>query len=230
MALSTTVRMCVLPVAVVIMLGVTTAEAAEEQGWVTNSLTVGITKKAFAKVGQESRYADAVYIGDSFLNNWAVALGYKLPATTYLSIGYKREVAGDDSFRLHENRMILEGGWKANIVTNTAFDTRLRLEDRRWEETQKIDNLRYRVRFRFIYRLKVAELDLKPFIADELFGDDLTPSDNIFNRNRFYVGTKIPVGSKVDLLGSYLRQDTQVVVLDEWITIHALVIGIDIKI
>ncbi len=201
-----------------------TGAVAKDQGWINNSLSLGVTKKLTLKITQESRYAEAIYFGNPFFQNIQLGPVYKLPADFYVALLYKREIEEKSSLTSHENRVTYEGGWKRGVTDDLKFDARVRLESRDFEERVLEDHIRYRVRFRFTYRLETDKLKLAPFIATEPFGDDKGSTDDFVNRNRFYVGTGVPVSERVTLVVNYMRQDTK-----NKETIHALNTGIELK-
>ncbi len=192
------------------------------QGWLNNSATFSISPKWNFKLTQEIRCLDVSY-ADPFMYNWQGGFIYKLPKNFTVGFFYKREHTDieDLDFTADENRFTLQGGWKIGVVKDLDFDVRIKAEVREFEQQSIDDHLRFRLRVRFKYNTHIGSLKLKPFIASETFGKTKVYT---VQKNRFYIGTYLPVSSKVEFIISYL-----------WLyttgkqSIHILNSGVDFK-
>ncbi|MBN1197058.1 MAG: DUF2490 domain-containing protein [Candidatus Aminicenantes bacterium] len=178
--------------------------AADDQGWINNSLTLSVDKKISLKFTNEIRTQEITF-ADGFLHNWQGGVVWKASSSTYLAALYKRETTDKGAYNLQENRLTLEAGWKLSMSNRTRFDVRFRTEIRGFEDDRADHHLRFRLRLRFTTQLTLGKLVLKPFIATEPFAD--TIADKI-NRNRFYLGTAVPLSAHVVWVVNYIRQDT----------------------
>jgi len=177
---------------------------AEDQGWINNSLTLTVDKKVSLKFTNEIRCHEITFT-DGFLHNWQGGVVWKFSSHTYVAALYKRETTDKETFNLQENRFTLESGWKLALTRKTSFDARFRTEIRGFENDRADNHLRFRLRLRFTTQVTLGKLVLKPFIATEPFAD--TIADKI-NRNRFYLGTAVPLSVHVVWVVNYMRQDT----------------------
>jgi len=203
---------------------------AEEQGWLENILIIKINPKFSLKMSQEIRCHEMTYM-DAYLFNVQGGLIRHLPKNFYVAALYKREnvkiperidLPNDITIEvgdiLYENRFTLETGWKTKVSNTFDFDCRFRTEFRYFEKGLDVNHVRFRLRLRLKTKLSIGNLHLKPFISTEPFGD--TKGYNI-TRNRFYLGTGIVLGKKVDLIVSYLNQSTR-----GKVTFHTLYSGV----
>lgn len=178
--------------------------AADNQGWINNSLTLSVDKKVSLKFTNEIRMHEITF-ADDFLHNWQGGVVWKASSSTYVAALYKRETTNKGTYNLQENRLTLETGWKLALTQKTRFDVRFRTEIRGFDDDRADNHLRFRLRFRFTTQVALGKLVLKPFIGTEPFAD--TIADKI-NRNRFYLGTAIPLSAHVVWVVNYIRQDT----------------------
>lgn len=177
---------------------------ADDQGWINNSLTLSVDNKVSIKFTNEIRTQEITF-ADGFLHNWQGGVVLKASPRVYVAALYKRETTDRGTYNLQENRFTLETGWKSALTPRTSFDVRFRTEIRGFEDDRADNHLRFRLRLRFSTRVRLGKLILKPFIATEPFAD--TIADKI-NRNRFYLGTAIPLSAHVVWVVNYIRQDT----------------------
>lgn len=194
--------------------------ADSSQAWLNNSATFSINPKWDFKLTQEIRCLDVSY-ADPFMYNWAGGIVYGLPKNFYVGVYYKREHTDVLDILADENRYTLEWGWKTGLVKNLSFDFRMKTEIREFEQQAVDDHLRFRFRLRLKYKTQIGNFKITPFIASETFGKTKVYT---VQKNRFYVGTYLPVGSKVEFIISYL-----------WLyttgkeSIHILNAGVDLK-
>jgi hypothetical protein len=126
---------------------------------------------------------------------------YRFPKNFYFSTVYKREHVEFQDLIYNENRIILEAGWKPKFSPKLDFDIYFRTEIREFEEDLPEDHVRFRFRLMLKTMLNIGKLKLKPFIANETFGKKKIYT---VQKNRFYVGTKIPLGEHVEFALSYI--------------------------
>ncbi len=192
------------------------------QGWLNNSATFSISPKWDFKLTQEIRCLDVSY-ADPYMYNWQGGIIYKFPKNFTFGFLYKREHTDRENleFIADENRFTLQGTWKIGVVKDLDFDVRIKTEIREFDQESVDDHLRFRLRVRFKYNTHIGDLKLKPFIASETFGKSKVYT---IQRNRLYLGTYIPVSSKVEFLLNYI-----------WLyttgkeSIHILNSGVDFK-
>lgn len=193
---------------------------ADTQGWNNNSLTFGLSSKWSLKLTNELRADELTYM-DPFLKNFQGGLVYKLPSNFYIAALYKRENTKKADFNLAENRYTFEGGWKTALGKTWDMDMRIRAEVRRFDLGLSRNHMRYRFRLRFRTKLKIGKIEFRPFIATEPFADSI---QEIIFRNRFYIGSSIPLGKNSSITINYIRQDTK-----NKQTLHILNTGVDLK-
>lgn len=121
----------------------------------------------------------------------------------------------------NENRFTLEAGWKTKVATKLDFDIRFRTEIREFQEEFQEDHLRFRLRLRLKTELNIGKLKLKPFIATETFGKTKIYT---VQKNRFYIGTMIPLSEHVEFGLSYIWLATRGAE-----SIHILHSGLELK-
>jgi hypothetical protein len=193
---------------------------ADEQGWNNNSLTVALTSRWSLKLTNEIR-ANELTLLDPFLKNFQGGLVYKLPGNFYAAALYKRENTKKTEFNLAENRLTFEGGWKTALGKTWDMDMRVRVEVRRFDLGLSQNHMRYRFRVRLRTKLKIGGIEFRPFLATEPFADSI--QNRIF-RNRFYIGSSIPLSKNASITINYIRQDTK-----NKQTLHILNTGVDLK-
>lgn len=176
---------------------------AEGQGWLNNSLNLAVDNE-FSLIIKSQIRAHNTTFQDPFLYFLEGGIGYKLPKNFFLNALYRRQTSKSADRQVNENRYVLETGWKTNLNKTFGFDWRFRWEIRRFEQDANVNHLCFRLYTRLTAKIKIGELNLKPFIADEPFYD--TKYD-AFSQNRFYLGSTFPLGDKVEYVLSYLRQD-----------------------
>ncbi len=179
---------------------------AEEQSWLNNSLQVKLGELWSFKLTQELRARELTY-DQTFLRNLNAGFYRKLPRGFSAGFTYKRETEEKQRFRVVEDRYNLEGLWKRGLKGERSFDLRARLEIRTFRDGRAEDHLRYRLRLRYRFPARLGRLPLEPFVWTELFGS--TNAEPVLNRNRFSLGTAIPVAPGADLVIGYIRQDTR---------------------
>jgi hypothetical protein len=164
--------------------------------------TFSISPKWNFKLTQETRCLDISY-ADPFMYNWQGGIIYKLPKNISVGFFHKREHTDIEDLDLiaDENRFTLQAGWKIGVVKGLDFDVRLKTEIREFEQKTVDDHLRFRFRFRLLYNTHIGNFRLKPFIATETYGKTKVYT---IQRNRLYIGSYIPVSSKVEFKISYL--------------------------
>jgi hypothetical protein len=170
------------------------------QAWLKNSFTFTLTSKWSLKLSHETRNLDISY-ANPYLKNVAGGLVYHLPKNFYFSTVYKREHVELQDIIYNENRIILESGWKTKLSRKLDFDVYFRTEIREFEEEFLEDHVRFRIRLMLKTMLNIGKLQLKPFIANETFGKTKIYT---VQKNRFYIGTKIPLGEHVEFGLSYI--------------------------
>jgi hypothetical protein len=176
---------------------------AEGQGWFNNSLNMTINNK-FSLILKSQIRAHDISFQDPFVHFLEAGAGYRLRENFYLAAYYRRQTSESEDHLINENRYILETGWKKKLNKSFSFDWRFRTERRSFEHNADVNHFRFRLYIRLTTNIKLGELNLKPFIAEEPFWD--TKIDD-FSQNRFYLGTAVPLSEKVEYVLSYLRQD-----------------------
>ncbi len=176
---------------------------AEAQGWFNNSLNITIDNK-FSLVTKSQIRTHDISFQDPFVYILEGGVGYKLPKNFHLAAYYRRQTSKSGNLQVNENRFTLEAGWKKKLGKTLSFDWRFKTERRIFEQNADVNHFRFRLYVRFTVNVKLGELNLKPFIAEEPFWDT---KSNAFNQNRFYLGTAVPLSEKVEFILGYLRQD-----------------------
>jgi hypothetical protein len=176
---------------------------AEGQGWFNNSLRLTIDDNFSLIIKSQIRTHD-ISFHDPFLNFIEGGIGYKLPKNFFLNALYRRQTSESAGRQVNENRFILETGWKTKIDKTLDFDWRFRTEMRTFEQDADLDHFCFRLYARLTAKIKIGDLDLKPFIAEEPFWDT---KNDAFSQNRLYLGSIFPLGERVEFVLSYLRQD-----------------------
>jgi hypothetical protein len=170
------------------------------QSWFKNSATFALSSIWGLKLDQETRNLDI-----TFSNPYHKCIGggfvYYLPKNFYFSAVYKRVHVEIQDIIYNENRFQLQAGWETQVAKNLEFDIYFRTEIREFEEEFQEDHLRFRFQLRLKTELHIGKLRLKPFIANETFG-----KTKIFTvqKNRFFIGTMIPLSENVGFRIAYL--------------------------
>jgi hypothetical protein len=193
---------------------------AEGQGWLNNTLNLTINNNFYLILKSQIRTHD-ISFQDSFLYFLEGGIGYKLPKNFFIAANYRRQTTKSGLRQVNENRYILDAGWKTNLNKTFSFDWRFRSEIRTFEQDADVNHSRFRLYGRLTAKVKIGELNLKPFIAEEPFWD--TKYDAL-SQNRLYLGTIIPLNEKVEFVLSYLRQD-----LKNKDTNHIIYTGFNLK-
>jgi hypothetical protein len=176
---------------------------AEGQGWFNNSLNMTINNKFSLMLKSQIRTHD-ISFQDPFVYILEGGVGYKLPKNFYLATYYRRQTSEPVNRQVSENRYTLEAGWKTKINNILSFDWRFRTERRSFEQNTDVNHFRFRLYIRLTINIRLGEVNLKPFIAEEPFWDTKVDA---FSQNRFYLGTAVPLSERVEFILSYLRQD-----------------------
>ncbi len=176
---------------------------AEGQGWFNNSLNMTIDNKFSFMIKSQIRTHD-ISFQDPFVYVLEGGADYKLQKNFHLAAYYRRQTSDSGNHQVNENRYTLEVGWKKKLSKILSFDWRFRTERRSFEQNADVNHFRFRLYIRFTANVKLGELNLKPFIAEEPFWDTKVDA---FSQNRFYLGTVVPLSEKVEFILSYLRQD-----------------------
>lgn len=176
---------------------------ADEQGWINNSLAFKINQKFSLAFIQETRCNEIAYL-DPYLINLRAMLSYKLPENFQVAIYYRRQEAEKKDMVIHENRYIIESGWKTTVIEETAFNIRLQGEIRRYVETPDSNCFRLRIRFQLKTKITIGNLNINPFIATEPFW---VVNRGGYERNRFYLGAEFPLNKNVIFVLNYIRED-----------------------
>jgi hypothetical protein len=170
------------------------------QAWLKNSLTLTLSSKWDLKISHEFRNFNITY-SNPYYKNIAGGFVFHLPKNFYVSAVYKRvRVEFQDVF-YNENRFVLEAGWETKMAENLDFDIRFRTEIREFEEELPEDHLRFRLQLRLKTELFLGKLRLVPFIANETLGKTKIYT---IQKNRFYIGSMIPLGEHVTFVISYM--------------------------
>lgn len=193
---------------------------ADEQGWFNNSLSVKLNQELSLKFTQETRNHELT-MADAYLHNWSGGLSWAVNSKIYIAAGYLRETTKKSAFNLHENRYMLEGGWKTSLAKNLNFDVRVRSEIRIFEDDLAQDHLRLRLRLRLVHKMTVASLTVKPFLAVEPFAN---MKEGEISLNRVYAGVTIPLSKPLTMNINYIRQDAK-----DKDPIHVLNCGFDLS-
>ncbi|MFA9452649.1 MAG: DUF2490 domain-containing protein [Candidatus Aminicenantaceae bacterium] len=181
--------------------------AATSQGWLNNSATFSITPKWSLKFTQELRALDITY-ADPYMHNLAVGIVYHLPKNVTLAALYKREhvdIMGEvlnleDDIVFDEDRLTLQGTWKAGLANDLSFDVRAKIEFRSFN-LEDSNHTRFRLRLKLTYDTHLGTLRFRPFVATETFGKTKI---HTVQKNRFYLGSIFPLGQHVELIVNYI--------------------------
>ena len=176
---------------------------ADEQGWINNSLAFKINQKFSFTLIQETRCNEITYL-DPYLINVRAMLTYKLPENFHAAIYYRRQEAEKKDVIIHENRYIIESGWKTTMIKETTLDIRLQGEIRRYIETPDSNCFRLRMRFQLKTKMSIGSLNINPFIATEPFW---IVDEGGYERNRFYIGAEFLLNKNVAFVLNYIRED-----------------------
>lgn len=176
---------------------------ADGQGWINNSLAFKINQKISLMFIQETRCNEITCL-DPYLINIRAMFSYKLPENIHVAVYYRRQETEKMSIVNHENRYIIESGWKKKLFKDTAFDVRLQGEIRRYVETPDSNCFRLRMRFRLKTKVSIGGLVINPFFATEPFW--VVEKDGI-ERNRFYIGAEFPMSKNANFVLNYIRED-----------------------
>jgi hypothetical protein len=175
------------------------------QAWLTNSATFSLSSRLDLKIVQHGRFLDITY-SNPYLKNIQGGIVFKLPNNFYFATIYRRDHVETQDSTYNENRYTLEGGWKTEISEKLDFDIRFRTEIREFEEALLEDHLRFRFQLRLRTELRVGNLKLKPYIANETFGKSKIYT---VQNNRFYIGAMIPLSDHVEFGLSYIWLSTR---------------------
>ena len=176
---------------------------SEQQGWITNSITLKINPYSTLLFSNEFRYYK-ITISGHYLNNWQAGFLQTLFKKFHLGLAYKRQITWFPQYILKENRFIFEAGWGTNLTQSIDFRCRFNAEIRRFEEDLKQNHLRLRLRFLLLMKLKILKLKVIPFFAFEPFFDTVT---NEISENRSYTGIIFPVCKNIRLEFGYIKKD-----------------------
>lgn len=176
---------------------------AEGQGWFNNSLNLTINNKFSLVLKSQIRTHD-ISFQDPFVYILEGSAGYKLPKNFHLATYYRRQTSKSGNRQVIENRYTLEAGWKKKLSKSLSFDWHFRAERRSFEQNADVNHFRFRLYIRFTVNVKLGDLSLKPFVAEEPFWDTKVDA---FSQNRFYLGTAVLLTENVEFVLSCLRQD-----------------------
>jgi hypothetical protein len=176
---------------------------AEDQGWMTNSLTINVTSRANLTVSNELRYYNILF-KQRYLYNWQVGFNFRIFKSFYLGAAYKREIDQKLQYKLKEDRFIIEIDWIKHLTRSIDFQCRLNTEFRLFEEHMKQDHIRARLRLLLQTKLNIFQIKTIPFIGVEPFYDSLTKE---ISENRSYAGVLFPAGKHFRLEVGYTRKD-----------------------
>lgn len=200
---------------------------ASEQAWLNNSITFSVTPKWSLKFTQEIRTLNITYAAP-YLHNLQAGIVYHFPKNFTLAVLYKREhvdILGEildleDDVVFDEDRITLQGGWKAALAKGLNFDVRFKTEFRSFSQEDS-NHTRFRLRLRLKYDAHIGSLKLKPFIATESFG-----KTDIYTvqKNRFYLGSIFPLSPHAELVVNYIWLNAR-----DLGDIHIINTGFDLK-
>lgn len=165
---------------------------AKDNLWFSSEIKCFFNEKTFLFTTYEKRYNELDFV-DGYVEQFSLGAEKKIIGNFSMAISYKREVTRNV---IHENRYVVGLKYKISYV-----DVRFRIEDRNYEESEKINHMNYRFRIRFKYKIGI----FKPYIATEPMYNDLT---NEFWRNRFYTGIGFDISDQEFFIG-VMRQDTK---------------------
>jgi hypothetical protein len=175
------------------------------QAWLKNSITFTLSSKWDLKIAHETRNLDISFF-NPYYKNIAGGFVFHFPKNFYFSAVYKRVHVEFQDTIYNENRYILEAGWETPVANKLDFDLRFRTEIREFEEEFPEDHLRFRLRLMLVSQINLGKLELMPFIANETLGKSKIYT---VQKNRFYIGTMIPLGEHVKFNISYMWLATQ---------------------
>ena len=183
------------------------------QYWNTESISWKINQDWKLALEEEFRFGDDAR--DFYYQHSDLGLSYS-GFTNWLTVGLNyrhifEEKSGDwkEENRPHLNAEIK---WK---LSDFSLSNRGRLEYRNREDA---DNLwQYRNKFTIKLPLKLTKLEVKPYLADEIFYDF---DQDTLNRNRLYAGLKFTVFKDLNTDIFYLWQSSET--NDDWNDTHAL--------
>lgn len=201
-----------------------TCPLAADQGWMTNTLSIGASKNLSFQFCHESRYAKGMSFGSPFLDGIQSGLTYKLPAKFYVGILYRRENLQTQTLDASENRAGVQGGWTPRIIGGVTLISRFRVESRYFEQDFVEDHIRFRAKIGFSCKARFGKLNLAPFVDTEVFGDDRQNWNDYPNRNRFSLGTRILLSDHLGFAVNYIREDIKTLPI-----VHAFSTGINLS-
>jgi hypothetical protein len=190
---------------------------AEDQEWMTNSLTINVTSRGCITFSNEFRFRN-IFFKERYLHNWQIGFNYRIFKSFYLGAAYKREIDQKLQYNLKEDRFILEIGWRKRLSRSIDFQCRFNAELRLFAEHMAQDHIRARLRLLLVTKLKIFQVKTIPFIGIEPFFDSVTKE---INENRSYAGLLFPAGKHFRLEVGYIRQDKK-----NWETVHILNTGL----
>ena len=192
-------------------------EDGDLQLWNTNSIKTKLNKSLKIKVEEELRFGDN--ISELYYTHTDGGLTYGVNDNLDLGINYRQvfvKIKGEwkEEYRPHANATLK---W---VGQDLKFSDRSRLEFRMPEGED--DRWRYRNKLSVKFPWKWTDLDIQPYVADEVFIDF---DGEKLNRNRLYAGfqMKLIEHLKADIF--YLWQASEK--SDKWTSYN--VIGIKLK-
>lgn len=194
-----------LPLCLLLLLSVFPAPRlySEDQGWISNSLTVNINSHTRFVFFNDFRYHDVPFT-DFYLSNWQAGFLLNILKNVHVGVAYKRQETQELQYTLKENRFIAEVGWRKALSRSLDLRCRFNAEIRKFAAYMAPRHLRFRMRFLLHYKLSILKLKTIPFIGVEPFFDTET---NEISQNRWYAGVLFPICKKIRLEIGYTRRD-----------------------
>lgn len=190
------------------------------QVWHTENQEARIHKNVKVTTEQELRFGDAARELYYQHYDWGTSFGFD----KRLDIGFnfrkvyeKKKDKWMEEDRPHINAVLKFDIWKIK------FENRNRLEFRIFK--YRDDHLRYRDKFTVKYPVKLFNVTVSPYAADEIF---ISSNATGFNENRIYSGFEIEITKNIKADISYL-QKTNRVKDDKWLASNVLATKIKIS-
>ena len=151
------------------------------QYWNTERISYKINKEW--KIGLEEEFRFGNNAGNLYYQHSDIGVSYSgLAEWIDLGINYRLVFEEKNDKWKYENRPHFNATLKYNL-DNVKLSDRSRIEYRAKEKAS--DSWRYRNKFTIKIPLKVGEVEINPYIADEIF---LDCAEGEFNKNRLYSG------------------------------------------
>jgi hypothetical protein len=173
-------------------------EDGDWQCWNTESIEGNLTENWKIKLEEEFRFGDKM--GQLYYHHTDCGLTSRLTDWFYLGLNYrqiyeKKKGKWKEENRPHANGIFKRKWQEFKVKNRSRFEYRIRQgKEAVW---------RYRNKLTVAFPVKYTRLDIKPYLADEIFVDF---DKGKLNRNRLYVGFKAKLVKRLKTDIFYLWQ------------------------